>query len=90
MDKHNWLVDHGGYTCGTAKRADPRTEFNCSGCNAIVHGDEITIKAFGPAGHRWTDEDEAAFDAELDRVWHEKLRPMAELVGLVEEADGQA
>ena len=54
----------------------------CRGCDASMSNDEITKLSM------------AAMSTEskrtmLDKLWHEKYRPMAEFAGLVEEAQCQ-
>ncbi len=71
-------MSFGGYVFCYGGWIDLREGVNCRGCGAkITEKQELshTSRSMGVDG--------------LDKFWHEKLRPMAELACLVEEASCQ-
>ncbi len=80
--RHYW-VNHGrgvGVVCSSAESKTLAALFDCSGCGATIPAAELNIKNGNLWNHKhvWRT---------ADHIWHERLRPMAALCSLVEEAD---
>jgi len=84
IQEHNWLYETSirGYRCmrfGALPAANQRRMTDCEGCGAIVPDIEMETLM------DWTELTQDT-PQRLDGIWHYRLRPMAALVGLVEEA----
>ena len=80
--RHEWFYFGVFYKCDSIREQDPwvwrRRTVDCIGCGAEVPGKLMASQQ--------TDNEESQL--ELDRLWHEKYRPMAALACLVEEVNG--
>ena len=88
--KHNWLREiKGGMVCGPESHHD--LYFDCIGCFAAIPYDLVQAEQDKLNGVEVYDRYDRPVDLidSLDRLWHEELRPMAELCSLVEEATCQ-
>ncbi len=76
IDRHNWgqvNPPSNDLVCvGPYRAIASRTDATCNGCGAVVPMNEF--------------DNEIAYLGKADLLWHEKYRPMAALVALVEEA----
>ncbi len=95
ISKHNWFYESSisGYRCSVRRNVpDVRGRWqNCFGCGAEVSIDEVYQyegrNQINSSLHSRSARYPRAKELEtIDKLWHEELRPMADLVGLVEEA----
>ena len=86
ITKHNWGAGDppsNGLTCLKSYRAfASRDDATCSGCGASIPERIVDVIT---GNHQTWQRCEQAFD----RLWHMKLRPMAGLACMVEEAQCQ-
>lgn len=83
--RHNW-INHGrglGVVCCSTQSKTLDALYDCIGCGASISTDQLNITRANMCYDRY-------LRCVADRLWHEKYRPLAELVGLIEESDDQA
>ena len=98
ISQHNWFFDPQleGYECVSFRDlpvANQRRMTDCKGCGAKVSISEVRRyerRNWLPMNlHSRSARYPRTTELEtMDKLWHEELRPMAELCSLVEEANG--
>ena len=88
--KHNWKTTFlKSYCANDGRYALSRPDADCLECDAKIPFSEIEDgHLVSSGGGPWDQGDEDELNELRDRLWHEKLRPMAALCCLVEEANG--
>ncbi len=89
--RHNW-ADYVNatetYECSSNHR-EGDGEVDCYGCGAVIDLDQLLAYEYDHMQQARAPWHRRNVDRLLDLLWHEELRPMAELVCLVEEAQSQ-
>ena len=91
MVRHRWMWRPHLYAWDcVGLQPDAPGDYDCIGCGISISESEYRDNRPEEIPPWWETENDAQGGALLDGLWHYKLRPMAGLVCLVEEANDQA